>query len=125
MEYFNLMSLLGDGSTKSYSNQNLEKLRLNQGGEPDLAYRFGSYAYTLTEILEEAKAPNQIDFLSLDVEGAEISVLKGLNLRMFSFKYILIETSQEAEVTALLSEHSYKLFERLTSTDLIYKLDRQ
>jgi len=125
MEYFNLMSLLGDGSTKSYSNENLEKLRLNQGGEPDLAYRFGSYAYTLTEILEVAKAPNQIDFLSLDVEGAEISVLKGLDFRKFFFRYILVETSQETEVTALLSRHSYKPFERLTSKDLIFKLDRQ
>ena len=123
MEFFNLMSILGDGSTKFYSKQNLDQLKLNKGGEPDLSYRFGSYAYTLTELLQEAKAPSQIDFLSLDVEGAELSVLKGVDFEIYTFRYILAETSQEPEVTALLERHNYKLLERLTSNDLLFHLD--
>ena len=37
---------------------------------------FGAIAKPLNEILKDAKAPALIDFLSLDVEGAEIEVLK-------------------------------------------------
>ena len=123
MEYFNLMSVVGDGSTKFYSRQNIDQLRLNQRGEPDLVYRFGSYASTLTAILGEAKAPSQIDFLSLDVEGAEMSVLEGLDFRIYSFDYILVETNQEAQVSALLARHGYRLFEKLASNDLLFKLE--
>ena len=121
MEYFNLMSVQTDGTSKFSSDENIKELRLNKGGEPDLAYRFGSYSYTLTELLQNAKAPKQIDFLSLDVEGAEIAVLKGLNLSEYAFKYILVETCREQEVSQLLKKQNYSLFEKLTATDLLFR----
>lgn len=35
---------------------------------------------TLDEVLDKAHAPRYIDYMNLDVEGAELDVLKGLNL---------------------------------------------
>lgn len=45
---------------------------------------------TLTNILDRQVIP-KIDFLSLDVEGYEYSVLKGLNLNKYAPTYLLIE----------------------------------
>jgi len=47
-------------------------------------------ARTLNSILQEAKV-NQIDLLSIDVEGAEMEVLLGLNLNHYQPKLILLE----------------------------------
>ena len=40
---------------------------------------FGAKSATLNLLLLEASAPRLIDFLSLDVEGAELDVLKGID----------------------------------------------
>ena len=50
---------------------------------------------TLTEILDEAQAPATIDYLSLDVEGAEERVIRGLNLEKYTFHCITIERPNE------------------------------
>ena len=42
----------------------------------EVTFTFGAVARTLTSILDEASAPNFIDLFSLDVEGAELEVLK-------------------------------------------------
>ncbi len=46
---------------------------------------------TLNWILEQAKAPRVIDYLSLDVEGNELEVLKGCDLNKWIFRYITVE----------------------------------
>jgi FkbM family methyltransferase len=46
---------------------------------------------TLDDILEEAKAPAPIDFVSIDVEGHEIEVLSGFDLARWRPRLILIE----------------------------------
>src|SRR5210317_1045024 len=43
---------------------------------------------TLNSLLEEANSPNLIDFFSLDVEGMEIKVLKGIDFDRFNFKFL-------------------------------------
>lgn len=50
---------------------------------------------TLTEVLCEVNAPSVIDFLSLDVEGAELDVLKGLDFKLFTVKHMIIEHNNE------------------------------
>jgi hypothetical protein len=45
-------------------------------------------AMNLESILDQANAPSLIDFFSLDVEGHELDVLKGLNHTKYRFKYI-------------------------------------
>jgi FkbM family methyltransferase len=48
-------------------------------------------ARTLDDILAEAGAPRQIDFVSIDVEGHELDVLAGLDLRRWRCRLILLE----------------------------------
>jgi len=46
---------------------------------------------TLTEILDEINAPIYIDYLSLDTEGTELEILKGLDFSKYVIGYISIE----------------------------------
>lgn len=46
---------------------------------------------TLDDILEEAKAPAPIDFVSIDVEGHEVEVLSGFDLARWRPRLVLIE----------------------------------
>ena len=57
---------------------------------------------TLDEILLDAGAPSRIDLLSIDVEGLEIDVLRGLDLKRWQPRLILIE-----DLAMNLSLHRY------------------
>lgn len=46
---------------------------------------------TLTELLDNINAPNYIDYLSLDTEGTELEILKGLNMKKYTIGYISVE----------------------------------
>jgi len=46
---------------------------------------------TLTEILTSNNAPNQMDYLSLDIEGAEYEALKNFDFEQFKFRAMTIE----------------------------------
>ena len=46
---------------------------------------------TLDQVLEEAGAPQGFDFLSIDVEGHEVEVLRGIDLERWRPRLILIE----------------------------------
>ena len=76
---------------------------------------------TLEKILDQQKVNQQIDFLSLDVEGYELKVLKGLNLDKYRPKYILVEIWAENKKAMLryLSNNGYKLVCNLSKYNLI------
>lgn len=46
---------------------------------------------TLTKILDECKAPLFIEYLSLDTEGSELEVLKGVDFNKYTFGFITVE----------------------------------
>ena len=71
---------------------------------------YGASAKTLTKILQEAKAPRHIDFFSLDVEGSEISVLKGLDFKKYKIKYILVECRDFEKMEIYLNSKKYIFF---------------
>mgnify|MGYP004451943663 CR=1 FL=1 len=48
--------------------------------------------HTLTEILDAVSAPPQIDLFSLDVEGHEVKVLKGLDCNKYKINTLCIES---------------------------------
>jgi FkbM family methyltransferase len=62
---------------------------------------------TLTDVLEKAGAPEEIDLLSLDVEGYEVEALKGLDLRRYAPRAICVEVRSEhlPEVRELLGKY--------------------
>lgn len=82
--------------------------------------RFIAPAATLNKLLIEAKAPSLIDLLVLDVEGAEIEVLEGIDHRMFKFKYMCIESRNAQKLFEYLNPLGYVLKEKLTEQDYLY-----
>ena len=60
-------------------------------GDGEAVFEFGAVARTLNSLLLDADAPKLIDFLSLDVEGAELEVLKGVDHHAYRFKFLLVE----------------------------------
>ncbi len=64
-------------------------------------------ARTLTDVLYEAGAPTKIDFLCLDVEGAELEVLKGLRFDLFSFDWMMIECRSPERLIRFLAQEGY------------------
>jgi FkbM family methyltransferase len=84
-------------------------------------FHFGALAKPLNTILHEAQAPSFIDLLSLDVEGAEIEVLKGLNFEQFSFGYMCIESRAPERIKVFLAPFGYEFVEQLSPNDFLFK----
>tara|TARA_Y100001958_G_C21117791_1_gene462834 strand:+ start:153 stop:863 length:711 start_codon:yes stop_codon:yes gene_type:complete len=84
----------------------------------------------LNDILKISKAPKLIDFFSLDVEGSELNVLKGVNFNKFNFKYLLIEITDIDKGKHLkkmfnfLKNKGYYLHDNLTSYDYLFKYNK-
>jgi FkbM family methyltransferase len=67
---------------------------------------------TLGEILDRAKAPSFIHFLSLDIEGAELEALKGVPFDKYKFGAMAIEHNEEepkrSDLVKFLEERGYR-----------------
>ena len=124
MEYSDLMSVAsGLDLTRE------EVLQQAERGLPflgDFAYRhrFGATARTLTSLLVEVNAPAHFDLLSLDVEGNELSVLRGLDLDRYHPCWILAECRGDA-VPQHLEKAGYRQAEVLndggTYRDILFR----
>lgn len=119
MHYAHLMSLV-EGSMKSAAAQarHIDVGRTLQG--VDAAYSVEVPARTLESVLDSLPSVPPIDLLSLDVEGYEVEVLKGLNLDRYTPRLILVEARFFDQVDALLRPR-YELAERLSHHDYLYR----
>lgn len=67
---------------------------------------------TLGELLERAKAPAFIHFLSLDIEGAELDALRGIPFDKYRFGSMAIEHNEEepkrTDIIKFLDEQGYR-----------------
>ncbi len=67
---------------------------------------------TLGELLERAKAPSYMHFLSLDIEGAELEALKGVPFDRYRFGAMAIEHNEEepkrSDLMKFLDEKGYQ-----------------
>ena len=79
---------------------------LNGQGLPPLEQFIEAPVRTLTDVLAESNTPKNFDLLSLDVEGAELAALRGLDLQRFRPQAICVEVRHEnfAAVQHLLEE---------------------
>lgn len=90
----------------------------------DGVVRFGAVAATLNNILQEAAAPPSIDLLSLDVEGAELDVLRGVNFDQYAFKFILVECRAAADMINYLVERGYEIVDMLSKHDYLFSSNK-
>ena len=67
---------------------------------------------TLNNILEKYDAPEYIDYLSLDTEGSELEILKGIDLNKYKIGYLNIEHNfvepRRTEIKNYLENRGYK-----------------
>ncbi len=82
---------------------------------------FEAIALTLNSILIEANSPNAIDLLTLDVEGVELEILKGVDHSRFRFRYICVESCQFEVISKYLSEQQYMYLESLSPHDHLFQ----
>lgn len=69
-------------SIKKFSKGSIKKTKIN--------------SFTLNKIISKTRFKNKrIDFLDIDVEGAELSVLKGLSFKKYNPRLICIEIHQK------------------------------
>jgi FkbM family methyltransferase len=78
----------------------LDRERMAPGATPEAVIEVP--IRTLDSVLEEAGAPERFDFLSIDVEGHEIEVLRGFDIARWQPRLILLE-----DHVADLSKHCY------------------
>jgi len=71
------------------------------------------YTVTLHEVLQRYLPGNHIDYLSLDVEGAEEFILKQFPLNHFKIHLLSVERPKEA-LRALLEENGFEQLQRLS-----------
>ena len=83
--------------------------------------KFAAVVKPITTVLNEAKAPSRINLLSLDVEGAELQVLKGLDFNKYSFDWMAIESLNIKEIQDYLSPLGYIVHDQVSHHDYIFK----
>lgn len=71
---------------------------------------------SLQSICDEVELKH-IHFFSLDTEGYELNILKGIDFQKTTFDYLLIEiySHQLVEIISLLNQHGYRLVENFSN----------
>jgi FkbM family methyltransferase len=115
MKTANLMAYVVDGLDSSEERTHLSNAirvqHLASIEEVDVPAR------TLSSILQEYGA-SKIDFFSLDVEGYEVEVLKGLHAEQHRPRFILVETKKIATVLDALQQR-YRVRDQLSHHDYL------
>jgi FkbM family methyltransferase len=74
---------------------------------------------TLLKVLKEHEAPTVIDYLSIDVEGAEETILASFPFEHYRFNCITIERPSEM-LRKLFVTHGYVLIKEISGLDCFY-----
>lgn len=102
MKYMNLMSIVKGG----LGNEETEDAHLLAGlrflHDNDQPYEVKVPARTLSSVLMEHDI-TKIDLLSLDVEGYEAQVLKGISFDQHSPEFMLIEVRNKNEIESIIN----------------------
>ena len=117
--YSNLMTVSLEGETtiddpRNHAKQGKKFLR------DESIFQFTAKTQTLNDILEQANAPAHIDLFSLDVEGSEIEVLKGVDFSKYRFKIICVETNNFNLINKFLDSQNYNFLKKISGHDYIF-----
>ncbi|MEZ0274879.1 MAG: FkbM family methyltransferase [Roseimicrobium sp.] len=119
VHWCNLMSIVEDHHPSPHDIE----YHLKSGAEAQglkEQYQLEVPARTLSSLIDEYNPGREIDFFSLDVEGYETEVLKGLDLTRHKPRRILVETKRLQEVSAMLTPHGYVMEAALSYHDYLF-----
>lgn len=74
---------------------------------------------TLNHLFKEMTVPREIDYLSMDIEGAEESVLKEFNFKDYTFKCVTIEHPPDT-LKEIFTGNGYMLIKEIPLFDCFY-----
>jgi len=102
MHYAGLMSTVAGamdkvGGTNAHVQRGLELQNLKA------TYTIRVPAHTLTDVIIQHRPVGEIDLLSLDVEGMEAAVLRGLDFARFAPRFLCVEVWNMAEILLVLN----------------------
>lgn len=120
IEYAGLMSVSSSLSTDIDDLDSFNRSRKDLLNKFSRELSFGARAMTLTSVLDASNSPAKIDFMSLDVEGAELAVLSGLDFSKYKIKYILVECRDFERLDSFLKQFGYKFIEKLSYHDYLF-----
>lgn len=87
--------------------------------------------FTLSEILDEFKAPKVMDFLSLDVEGSEYNILSTFPFDKYEFNYICVEHNNywsqddnKMKIQNILIKNGYNIIKETDLDDYYEKIEK-
>ena len=77
---------------------------------------------SLNDLLEEYKAPNKINYISVDTEGSEYKILKNFNFKKYAVEIFTIEhnfiESKRNNIFELMSANNYvRAFQKISQWD--------
>jgi FkbM family methyltransferase len=80
-------------------------------------------SYTYKDLVEKYEIPNHVDYLSIDVEGGEMGVLKGIDFNSYSFGVIGIENNfGETYVIDYMKGFGYQKVDKFGADDIFIKI---
>ena len=118
MRYCGLMSLV-KGAMKSEA-EDLSHVKIGCEIQKITSYEVQVPARTLTSVLDQYQVGG-IDLMSLDVEGFELNVLRGLDLDKYRPKFILVEARFREEINSHLKPY-YEVAAELSEHDVLYQV---
>jgi FkbM family methyltransferase len=103
------------GTTEDLEEDNNASLRKN-------TQKFEVDTISLNDLLEEYKAPNKIDYISVDTEGSEYKILKNFNFKkynveIFTVEHNFIENKRNSIFDLMLSNDYVRVFQALSQWD--------
>jgi FkbM family methyltransferase len=121
LSYSNLMTtpLLGESDILDRSQHATSGAGFLPASEA--VHTFKVRALTLTKILDDCRAPKLIDLLSLEVEGGELEVLKGVDHKKYRFRWIIVESRSPEALSDYLNNEGYSILCQLSVHDYVYQ----
>ena len=106
----------------AYSNLMTSTLGINSDIQDPVSHADqGAKFWGGNSFVFEAAAPALIDLLSLDVEGVELEILKGVDHSKYRFRYICVESRQFGELQEYLLSQKYSLISDLSAHDYLFR----
>lgn len=121
------VALVGDSSIEfvegDFDGSHMSSINGNRTGLCPREQQVRVEAATLTKVLDKTNKYSVIDFFSLDVEGYELEVLKGIDFNKYSFKHLLIEVNTRnytlEDIVNYLEPRGYTLFDNITKYNTV------